>query len=60
MTKELGRLNLSTQQFQRLMNIIHIESVLLVLNKAKETYINTKPVLQIRYKTVAKEQFRFF
>ena len=41
MTKEQGRLNLSTMQFQRLMNIVHIEGVILGLNKAKETYINT-------------------
>ena len=41
MTKEQGRLNLAPQQFQRLMNIVHIEDVILGLNKAKETYINT-------------------
>jgi hypothetical protein len=41
MTKEQGRLNLATQQFQRLMNIVHLEGVILGLNKAKETYINT-------------------
>jgi hypothetical protein len=41
MTKEQGRLNLPTMQFQRLMNIVHLEGVILGLNKAKETYLNT-------------------
>ena len=36
MTKEQGRLNLSTMQFQRLMNIVHLEGVLLGLHKARE------------------------
>lgn len=36
MTKEQGRLNLSTMQFQRLMNIVHLEGVLFGLHKAKE------------------------
>ena len=36
MTKELGRLNLPTMQFQRLMNIVHLEGVLFGLHKAKE------------------------
>jgi len=36
MTKEQGRLNLPTMQFQRLMNIVHLEGVLLGLHKAKE------------------------
>lgn len=36
MTKEQGRLNLSTIQFQRLMNIVHLEGVLFGLHKAKE------------------------
>ncbi|HEY9167967.1 MAG TPA: hypothetical protein VIN72_00605 [Lutibacter sp.] len=35
-TKEQGRLNLSTMQFQRLMNIVHLEGVLFGLHKAKE------------------------
>jgi len=34
--KEQGRLNLPTIQFQRLMNIVHLEGVLFGLNKAKE------------------------
>jgi len=37
-TKEQGRLNLSSRQFQRMMNIVHLEGVILGLNKAKETY----------------------
>jgi len=40
-TKEQGRLNLSSQQFQRMMNIVHLEGVVLGLNKAKETYKDT-------------------
>ena len=36
MTKEQGRLNLATMQFQRLMNIVHLEGVLFGLHKAKE------------------------
>lgn len=36
MTKEQGRLNLATRQFQRLMNIVHLEGVLFGLHKAKE------------------------
>lgn len=36
MTKEQGRLNLSTMQFQRFMNIVHLEGVLFGLHKAKE------------------------
>ena len=40
-TKEQGRLNLSTSQFQRMMNIVHVEGVLLGLNKIKETHNNT-------------------
>jgi len=35
-TKEQGRLNLPTMQFQRLMNIVHLEGVLFGLRKAKE------------------------
>lgn len=37
MTKEQGRLNLSTMQFQRFMNIVHLEGVLFGLHKVKET-----------------------
>jgi hypothetical protein len=42
MTKEQGRLNLSTMQFQRLMNIVHLEGVLFGLNKAKESNKDTQ------------------
>ncbi len=35
-----GRLNLSTEQFQRMMNIVHLEGVICGLNRAKETYAN--------------------
>ena len=37
MTKDQGRLNLATMQFQRLMNIVHLEGVLFGLHKAKES-----------------------
>jgi len=40
-TKEQGRLNLSSVQFQRTMNIVHLEGVMLGLNNAKETYKDT-------------------
>ena len=40
-TKEQGRLNLSTEQFQRMMNIVYLEGVISGLNKAKETYKDT-------------------
>ena len=42
MTKEQGRLNLSTVQFQRLMNIGHLEGVLFGLHKAKEANKDTQ------------------
>jgi len=41
-TKEQGRLNLSTMQFQRLMNIVHLEGVLFGLRKAKEANKDTQ------------------
>jgi len=40
-SKEHGALNLSSNQFQRTMNIVHLEGVILGLNKAKETYKDT-------------------
>jgi len=40
-TKEQGLINLTTVQFQRMMNIVHVEGVLLGLNKIKETHNNT-------------------
>ena len=40
MTKEQGRLNLSTMQFQRLFNIVHIEGVIAGLAIAKEANKN--------------------
>ena len=42
MTKEQGRLNLPTMQFQRLMNIVHLEGVLFGLHKAKEANKDTQ------------------
>ena len=49
-TKEKGNLNLSTSQFQRLMNIVYIEGVIHGLNKAKQTYKDTE--LFYRYDTI--------
>lgn len=40
-TKEQGRLNLCTEEFQRLMNIVHIEGVISGLNRAKASYKDT-------------------
>jgi len=42
MTKEQGRLNLPAMQFQRLMNIVHLEGVLFGLHKAKEANKDTQ------------------
>ncbi len=40
-TGDKGNLNLSTKQFQRLMNIVFIEGVINGLDKAKQTYKGT-------------------
>ena len=42
MTKEHGALNLPAEQFQRMMNIVHLEGVIFGFNKVKETNKNTK------------------
>lgn len=36
-TREHGTLNLSSRQFQRMMNTVHLEGVILGLNKVKDT-----------------------
>ena len=41
-TKEKGKLNLNTTQFQRLMNIVFVEGVINDLDKAKQTYKGTE------------------
>ena len=41
MTKEQGRLNLSTSQFQRMMNIVYLEGVIDGLLIAKNSYKGT-------------------
>ena len=41
-TRDKGSLNLSTTQFQLLMNIVFIEGVINGLNKAKQTYKDTE------------------
>ena len=40
-TKEQGQINLPPDQLQRMMNIVHLEGVILGLNKAKETFKDT-------------------
>jgi len=40
-TKEQGQINLSSEQFRRMMNIVHVEGILMGLNKIKETHKNT-------------------
>jgi len=40
-TRNQGKLNLSTNQFQRIMNIVHLEGVIKGLIKAKDTYKDT-------------------
>ena len=40
-TKEQGQINLSSEEFRRMMNIVHVEGVLTGMNKIKETYKNT-------------------
>lgn len=54
LTNEKGTLNLSKNQFQRLMNIVHVEGVINGLNKAKETYKNTD--LYYKYDTLILKQ----
>ena len=53
-TRDNGALNLPIEQFQRLMNIVHIEGVILGLNKAKNTYKDTE--LFYRYDTLIFKQ----
>ena len=40
-TKEQGTLNLSSDQFRRMMNIVHLEGALYGLNKIKDSLKNT-------------------
>jgi len=37
-SRHQGQLNMSPSQFQRMMNIIHFEGVIMGLNRAKESY----------------------
>ena len=41
-TKEQGQINLTPEQFQRMMNIVHLEGLILGLNKAKQTHKDTE------------------
>jgi hypothetical protein len=59
MTREQGRLNLGTEQFQRMMNIVHLEGVICGLDKAKLTYKGSD--LYYRYDAlIAKQNDRLF
>ena len=49
-TRDKGNLNLSTTQFQRLMNIVFVEGSINGLNKAKQTYKDTNQFY--RYDTI--------
>ena len=49
-TRDKGGLNLSTAQFQRLMNIVFVEGSISGLNRAKETYKETNQYF--RYDTI--------
>ena len=49
-TRDKGGLNLSTEQFQRLMNIVFLEGSISGLNKAKQTYKDTNQFY--RYDTI--------
>ena len=41
-TKEQGKINVGTHQFQRIMNIVHIEGIIEGMNKIKTTLKDTK------------------
>jgi hypothetical protein len=59
MTKEQGHFNLSTEQFQRMMNIVHLEGVINGLDIAKRTYEGTN--LYYRYDAlIAKQNDKLF
>ena len=49
-TRDKGGLNLSTAQFQRLMNIVFLEGSISGLSKAKQTYKDTNQFY--RYDTI--------
>ena len=40
-SRHQGQLNLTPSQFQRMMNIVHLEGVICGLNRAKESYKDT-------------------
>ena len=54
--RDKGNLNLSTAQFQRLMNIVFVEGVINGLNKAKQTYKDTNQFY--RYDTIIFKESR--
>ena len=49
-SKHQGSLNLQPSEFQRMMNIVHLEGLLCGLNLAKESYKDTN--LYYRYDTI--------
>jgi hypothetical protein len=55
-TRDKGNLNLSTEQFQRLMNIVFVEGAINGLNKAKQTYKDTNQFY--RYDTIIFKESR--
>ena len=55
-TRDKGSLNLSTAQFQRLMNIVFVEGSIDGLNKAKQTYKDTNQFY--RYDTIIFKESR--
>ena len=55
-TRDKGNLNLSTAQFQRLMNIVFVEGSINGLNKAKQTYKDTNQFY--RYDTIIFKESR--
>ena len=55
-TRDKGGLNLSTEQFQRLMNIVFLEGSISGLNQAKETYKDTNQFY--RYDTIIFKESR--
>ena len=55
-TRDKGDLNLSTAQFQRLMNIVFLEGSISGLSKAKQTYKDTNQFY--RYDTIIFKESR--
>ena len=59
-SRHQGQLNLSPSEFQRMMNIVHLEGVICGLNRAKESYKDTNlyhryDVIILKYDTQLSE-----